>query len=420
MGAMAMEFDEALTPYVGQISHTPTLEAAREFARGATLYLEEDRHAEARDRFVKASELDPAFLSAHIYAIWARSNLPWDSTSIQWEDSIMAVLVERQSELTPYERAIAEAWRHSWAGHREAYLAGLGEACNLAPGEKACYNLARSLLLSSNDPSGSIEVFQTSDFKPERGWMRGWDWYWRTLLEACHVAGEHALELEVVEEAGEHYPEAAWRLHHKTFALVGLGRVDEVRTLLEDSITSLGPGASSYFHLTVARALDIHGFHEEAIWAWELTVERTEDWIENDPNRPVRYRRLGHTLYSLGRLDESEEHFRRALSLDPDNTLYIWALGMIAAKRGDHVEGRRVVDWLDTLEGESTNTILTRKARIAESMGLREEAVGYLEELWSRRGRPAFNIFERFVPFPNLFGYEPYERLYWPEGRTVY
>jgi hypothetical protein len=45
--------------------------------------------------------------------------------------------------------------------------------------------------------------------------------------------------------------------------------------------------------------------------------------------------------------------------------------------------------------------------------------VGYLEEIWAHPDIYPFVIENRYYPFPSLYGYEPYERLYWPDGRTT-
>ena len=58
MGAMAMEFDSALAPYVDQIVHPMTAEAAQEFAQGSRLFLVERAFEAAQKRLLLAHELD--------------------------------------------------------------------------------------------------------------------------------------------------------------------------------------------------------------------------------------------------------------------------------------------------------------------------------------------------------------------------
>jgi tetratricopeptide (TPR) repeat protein len=419
MGAMAMEFDEALTPYVKQVIHTPTDEAAREFAQGARGYLQrsaEEGYEPAIRHFLRAHELDPAFSTSLIFAAWAQFNIRFDPGGRQLRDSIMGVLFEHQSELTPYEDAIVESFRGELENDRRRLIAGLEEACNIAPGEKACYNLGFSLLIQFNAPSRAVEALEI--LEPEKGWMRGWDAYWWYLSGSYHVSGEFALALEAADEGREYYPDVFNLLERKLFALVGLERVDEVFAFLEDSLPSAFPNANHGEAMReVGNALDLHGFHEDAIRAWELALPWYEDRLVEHPDSANLHHALAWDFYFLERLDEAEEHWGRAASLRPKFAPYRAALGMIAAKRGDHAEGRRVIEWLDSRDVTFARTTLLWKAWIAEAMGERAEAVGYLEEIWADPDFYNFTLFYRYYHFPSLYGYEPYERLYWPEGR---
>jgi DNA-binding SARP family transcriptional activator/TolB-like protein len=433
MGAMAMEFDEALTPYVQQVVHTPTDEAARQFQQGARLYLGETRYAEGRDKFLLAHELDPDFATALIFAGWAQSNYRYDPGGRTLLDSIWGLVFERRSGLTPYESAFASSYEAFLKNDRRGHIAALEEACDIAPGEKACYNLAQAWSIYLNQPSRAVEVF-TERLEPEKGWMRGWGAYWNQYIGACLSSGQDSLALELIDQARPHYRNQLNLLRKRAYGLVGLGRVDEVFSILEDSL-----GSSYGYLMEVGNVLDSHGYDEDAIRAWELAYERSEDRIVESPDNWLVHRNRAWLAYLLGRLDQAEEHWGRAARLLPDDWRSRAALGMIAAKRGNHDEGRRMIAWLDTQEGilaeqperrwrwpwldiqggRRVEKVLLWKAWIAEAMGEKDEAVSYLEEILTHPDIYPFAIEQRYRPFPSLYGYEPYERLYWPDGRTT-
>jgi tetratricopeptide (TPR) repeat protein len=352
-----------------------------------------------------------------MFAGWAQVNLRNDPGGRQLLDSIIGLQYQHQPELTPYEHATVESWRGYQENDRRRFAAGFEEACNIAPGEKACYNLGFVLLLNSNEPSRAVEVLE--QLEPEKGWMRGWTPYWQFLSGAYHVSGEYALALEAADEGREYYPDNLGLAQRKLFALVGLERVDEVFAFLEDSLPLAFPNADHGLVMwRVGNALNLHGFHEDAIRAWELNLPWYEDRLVENPDSANLHHGLAWDFYVLERLDEAEEHWGRAVNLEPSDIQYSAGLGMIAAKRGDHADGRRVMDWLDAQDATLARTTLLWKASIAAAMGERGEAVGYLEEIWTHPFIYSFNIFYRYHHFPALYGYQPYERLYWPEGRT--
>jgi tRNA A-37 threonylcarbamoyl transferase component Bud32/tetratricopeptide (TPR) repeat protein len=417
MGAMAMEFDSTLVPYVNQTAHTPTDEAAREFALGVGLYLRGGRNMDAVERLLRAHELDPDFTTALLFAGWAHSDYRYTPADRRVLDSIWGELYKHRSELPPYERAIAEGYRGFLENDRRRHVDGLAEACGLAPGEKACYNLGHTLTNVMNQPRRAAEVL-SEQLVPEKGWMRGWHPYWIHLFEAYHASGEFALALEAANQGRVHYPRSPQLALGRVFALVALGRVDEVFSFLEDSLPSI-PSSTPLGNTMrqVGHVLDRHGFHEDASRAWTLSVRWFEDRLGQDPEDRSLPLMLAHSLHRLGRLDEAEGFLGRSAELNPGRPSEPAFVGWISAQRGDLAEGRRVIDWLDAQEEASPLSVLRWKARIAAAMGEKEEAVGYLEELAAHPNIYSLRLERRYFYIPHLYGYAPYEELYWPEGR---
>jgi tetratricopeptide (TPR) repeat protein len=417
LGALALEFEERLALFSEEIRSVPTWEASQEFLRGTELYLTQLRYGEATDRFLRAHELDSTFVTPLTYALMAQRSASGSMRGDAKMDSILAVLTDHETDLTPYERAVVASYRARSDGDRSGTIRGLREACDLVPGSKPCYNLARLYLGISNDPRRSIDYF-TTRLTPEQGWMRDWWVYWHQLAESYHVAGEFELELETIERGREYYPDGADLVEYKAYALSGLGRVEEVFAFLEDSLPALLPnGNHAAIAVRVGVVLNIEGLHSDAIRAWEFAWEWHEEQVGSDPESWSIQDLAGWIMYLLGRLEEAEEHWQLAADIAPDNPYNQSNFGMIAAKRGDLAEGRRAIEWLEAQTEASPLTVLQAKAFVAQAMGEYAEAVSYLEELWTHRNMYSFELTNRVIPFSSLFGYESYQELYWPGRR---
>jgi tetratricopeptide (TPR) repeat protein len=417
MGAMAMEFDSALAPYVDQNVHSMTAEAAQEFAQGVRLYLVEGDYEAAQRKLLLAHELDPDFFTALVYAGWnAENNLGVGSETVLQRDSIWAILFDHQSDLSPYERAVVRGWQARVENDREGFARALEEACDIAPGAKACYNLAIVLFHFLHRPEAAIEVF-TTRLVPERGWLRGWAPYWTFLAHAYHVMGDFTSELEVAREYRTLYPGGTTAVEVYLAALAGLGRVDEVFLFLTDSLPTVGGEIN---HTRLTGRIGNYFFHlgedGEAIRAWQLALGRYEDLITADPSSVFLHLSAGHELRSLGRQKEAKEYWEAAKSLSPVDRDVRASLGIAAAWEGNEPDARATMAWLDTQEDWDLRARLSYKAYIADALEEEEEAVGYLRELWTHPDMYLFYQPLRLDVFPALRGYLAYEELYWPEG----
>jgi tetratricopeptide (TPR) repeat protein/TolB-like protein len=416
MGAMAMEFDSALAPYVGQVVYAPTDEAAREFAQGAELYLTEQRYAEARDHFLRAHELDPNFATPLIYAAWAQGNLRHREGGRPLWDSIWAAAEMHREHLTPYEILLLDAWQAGLQGDRRSLIDGLEKACDLAPGEKACYNLGQYLVVYTNQPSRAVDVL-SERLEPEKGWIRGWFPYWAMLVYSSHVAGDHAGALDLIEEARNYYPGRFDLAIYESFVLIGLGRIGDLFSFLEEAPFSFPNQDIAYYARLAGCALEHRGYHEDAVRAWDYSADVYEVRLAENPESRANLRGIAETLWLLGRLDEADDHLRRSAELRPGRIPDIAGMGLFAATRGDSEEARRIMTWLDAQEGASPETLLVWKAKIAGALGEKDQAVAYLREKWNHPNFYGFGFLDRVECFPSLYGYPPYEELYWPEGR---
>jgi serine/threonine-protein kinase len=413
LGGLAMEFDPGLTPYADQVFHSPTDGAAREFARGARLYLVDQEYEAAMASFLRTHELDPTFYSALVMGYWAGIN---DETAggVARLDSIRSILTEHQADLTPYERAVLEGWRERREGDLDGMIREYEEACTIAPGEKACYNLGRNLYADLNDPRRAIRVL-TTRLTPEQGWMRGWRGYWNVLAQAYLVAGDYDLALSTAVKGGELNPEFSTFRNLELRALAALGRIEDGFSILQDTLTpawrGFGSAASGF-----GDALFLFEKEAEARRAWERSAEWYRKQIEVDGRLAVR-RGLGWQLFKLGRLDEAEALADGAAAAYPDSAGPRADLGLLAAARGDTVEARRTLAWLDTRDDVIPSRRLLWQSRIAEALGSLDEAMAYHQAVWDHPAAYNKNLGWRMGYFPRLRGHPAWEAMYWPAGR---
>ncbi|MGW8268597.1 MAG: BTAD domain-containing putative transcriptional regulator, partial [Longimicrobiales bacterium] len=333
LGGLAMEFDPGLTPYVDQVFHSPTDAAAREFARGSRLYLVDQEYEAATASFLLAHDLDPTFYSALFMGYWAAIN---DETALGVArlDSIRSILARHQSELTPYERAVLEGWRAQRRGDLDGMIRRYDEACRIAPGEKACYNLGRSLYADLNDPRRAIQVL-TTRLTPEQGWMRGWRGYWNVLAQAYLIAGDFEMALITTRQGRELNPDFSTLKSLELRTLAALSGVEEGFSFLQDTLTpgwsGFGKAASDF-----GDALFLFEEEAEARRAWTLSAEWYRRQTEEDESLVAR-RGFVWQLFKLGRLNDAEEVAGDAAVAYPDSAGPRADLGLLAATRGDTV-----------------------------------------------------------------------------------
>jgi tetratricopeptide (TPR) repeat protein len=363
--------------------------------------LQEYQYTSATERFLRAHELDPDFLTALIFAGWASNNIGYAPELEPVRDSVRGLLYENQSLLTPHEAAIVDAWRAEQMGDLEGKIRAYEEACDLAPGEKACYNLGRQLLLTMNEPRRAIEVL-TSRLEPEKGWMRGWSAYWQYLCQAYHSVGDFASQLECVKEARTYHPNSSNQLAYQAFALAGLGREDELLTFLADSLSAVSRLNRGYHLGWTAYAAFLAGQDDVAERLWQMGVVEWETLLEERPSSGNRRMWLAGFYSMVGRLDEAKELLEEAVSLSPGNRLFRTNLGFVHALMGDEVEARRVMDWLDAQT--DYNNRLLYLAWLADALGEREEAWSYLSgyyEFAQEAIRNPFDIYTRLHALPH-------------------
>jgi tetratricopeptide (TPR) repeat protein len=200
--------------------------------------------------------------------------------------------------------------------------------------------------------------------------------------DAYHRLGKYDEELAVARQMKAGSPGSHLPLRLEARALVGLGRLDELESLVakvEMTPTAKGYGGASILH--VGMYLRAHGYQAESV---EM-AERAATWYRTsafrDEGSVMCEKCLADCLMVAGRIEEAWEIFARLC--EPDNPDGPWVHFAIASARLGDVEF--VWQMIDNLErheeeqGEPGATAFDRAVLLAE-LGEREEALRLLKE----------------------------------------
>src|SRR5688500_17244078 len=151
-------------------------------------------------------------------------------------------------------------------------------------------------------------------------------------------------------------------------------------------------------------------------------MARALAWLERhappDTNaRAVDRWRRDHieALYYVGRVDDAAAEVSVMLAANPKDEFLTGWRGVIAARRGDSAEVRRIVSWFDGIPGPVWATMpLLWKARILATAGDPEEAMRALN-LAFVRGRPLVMYHADLLLEP-LWSYAPFREFIRPKG----
>jgi tetratricopeptide (TPR) repeat protein len=231
--------------------------------------------------------------------------------------------------------------------------------------------------LKVNRPREALEVLSGLD--PERADLGYREGRWRQLTAALHMLGEHRRELREARRARSRYPDSPSMLRVELRALGALGRTDEVRDLIEESILAAEEPAAA---MTVAAdELRAHGYND----ASREILERALAWYQSrslDEQESMAHRSgVAATLYRLERWEEAGALYWELLRENPRSIAWLGEVGTVAARMGNGEEAHRIAAELAELDLPYTRASRTiQRARIAAILGQRDRAVSLLRE----------------------------------------
>jgi len=371
MGLLALQLDERLGPLAAASEQPPTFAAYQAFSEGMDAYVRTE-FTSALASFLRAHELDSAFVTPLLYAANCQTNLKNYSAS----DSLWALLSARIGALTQYDRYWVEYSRAELRGAHIVALAAIRKAALLAPDSKADYNFAVQALEARQPFAAESALLQLS---PDRGAMRGWLPYWEVLTDALHIQGKHESEVTAAHTARLRFSEDPASYMLEVRALAALRRTRDITALLTETeqISAFTPLQLGNLALEAASELRAHGDSLSAV----LFITQADQWFGRDSGQhplEAKWGRMQIAAYR-GQWTEAAALGRVLVKADPSSIPYRGMLGVVLAKSGDHVAAQGI---LASLAVDRTpfrfGIPQYEAARVAAALGEREEAVRWI------------------------------------------
>ncbi len=407
LGALAMVLDKRPEGAVEPASKPPTYEAYQQFIQGRDLFLKQFDYPGAIEYFKRAYAIDTSFLSPLEWAGYAFANLG------QWAqaDSLVRFLNLRRDQLTPLRQLYLDHLSGVVSRDRMKALNAMREAAKIAPGSIDPYDWGRAAYVIFR-PKEAIEAFKTAN--QEQQWLP----YWNYFTASYHSLGEHEKELEIAKQARKRFPDSFDALNYEVRALAALGKIEEVKKRIEESLTLTKPstaGTPGGTMRTAGEELRAHGYADAATTSFDQAIQWYRSRPAEEMDSLLRYG-YGLTLYDARRWEEAKSIFEELAKKLPDNIEYQRYVGCIAARQGNREKALKVSEWLKNLKqpylfGKHTYY----RACIAAILGEKDQAVTLLKDSFLQGYAYGLYLHTDF-DFESLWDYPPFTELLKPKG----
>ncbi len=377
MGALAAKLLAAHD--LGVRQQPPRYEAYREFVAGFELFLSDD--AAALRHLERAVELDSTFHAPLFYAAYIHEQAG-DHARVE---EILFTLSSNRQHLSLFARhwldTMSAYFEHRWPAALQSILA----ARSTAPRDPLTAQWAGFLAVKNNRPLTAVAVHDTLGAVPFAGHRLGLN-YVVYLCAALHLLGRHERELTEAQGIRRNFPEEPMALSLEASALAALGRLDEVKRVARESLTSASKRATAGdVVIRAASELRAHGYRQASLELAAQAVDWYAERLESHPSsRPEWLEGMVHALQLSERWDEAAAACRSLLQADPGDVAHLGTLGALAARRGRRDEALSISEQLrrinqPRLHGENTY----QRACIAAQLGDKELALALLREAFA-------------------------------------
>jgi serine/threonine protein kinase/tetratricopeptide (TPR) repeat protein len=414
MGALAMHFTNVtMSEMALKARRPPVYEAYQEFLQGFDLwgvdYEQSARH------FTRAVELDPSFFVAKFYIANAFQN----QGQYEKADALLQSLVQNRDELSPLENRLIDYHIAALKGRNDEALRFIREAEKLAPNNMVINRIAGVCALGINHPRETVETYAKLDFMDPKvlyGYAAG-SWTLGFRAEAHHMLGSYKKELEVIKTGEKYFPERLRFRAAEARALAALGKIDEVKRVIEGSLSiESTAGTPGDVMMEAARELYAHGHKDTARGIIAAAVEWAENRPEAERKTEASQGFFAQALYTARRWDEAGGIYGSLTAGHPENIDYQGYLGTLAARRGDREGAMKISNELATIDRSFLFGSHTYwRACIASLLGEKERAVALLRESFSQ-GRSYRVGLHRDINLEPLWDYQPFKELLRPKG----
>ena len=411
MGAVAFHVEPGLVK--GEVVSPPTYDAYREYSFGVRLFWSD--YPAAIEHFERAAALDTTFVAPWLYIYFCHVN----QGDYAKGDSLVRSLNQRRERLSPYEGMFVDYMGAHVRGNNAEVLRVLRLMQGAAPDDEVVVYLTGFTALALNRPRETVAAISTLVYEPRDSAFYARSWGFSVLALALHLLDEHEEELEILRRAREIYPDIISLRGSEARALIALGRLDDVETLIDETLAASGSfGTPAGVMSDASVALRVHVGREEAIEMAERAVawrrEKLEGKTVADDWRGHYY--MADDLCAAERWQEARGLLLELASERPEDLEVRGCLGVIAARLGDHDEARATLEDLRRLDDPylfGNNTYWA--ACITAQLGEHERAVELLRQAMSQGFRVDMRLHADMDLEP-LHGYPPFEELRRPKG----
>ncbi|UCF38667.1 MAG: protein kinase [Acidobacteriota bacterium] len=336
-GALAATVVPALKQFASEVSTPPKFDAYDEFLKGLdALYLRMDRQR-ADQHLHRALELDPLFVSSHIFAINA------DALVGRFDHMPGHIQNAREGEdrLSPYDRALLDSYEARVKGDPMGALRAMRRVVQLWPGRQSTLEWMDASI-EANYLDEAWEAFeQNSSNYPE---MHQSPDFWDYATRILHMKGDHRQELREAQRGRELLPEAPLVIRREADALAAMGRIPELENLIE----SLPVGFPLKEHLdlyqSASQELRAHG----QLQALDLILTRARQWFDtlSESERHENRGYLGLLSFLEGDWEEARPKLAEQVQQKPMSRKFKTWLAVTEAKLGNRSVALKLRDEL--------------------------------------------------------------------------
>jgi tetratricopeptide (TPR) repeat protein len=403
MGALAIHAFSGVD--IRMVGEPPIYEAYVEYLEGTRDFgIDYER---AFDHYRRAIEIDPQFTIPKLRMATGYGNLG------QWAkaDSIFQSIDRRTHRLSPFGRYYLDWFAFYLEGRHEEAFAVLLHIENIAPLDFVTNYLVGLYALYLNRPRKTVETFAKLDFQIQWADFSSTSWRFGVLSGAYHLLQNHQMELEVAREGQTYFPSDLDLRANEVCALAALGKVEELYKVVKESKgIEQTRGSVGAVMFNASLELRAHGNRTEALRIADQAIH----WYEEHESGNKTARARAH--YYAERWDESFTLYRELAAEVPEDVRIKGALGVLAARRGDQEEARRI-----SRELEKTNRKYLfgrhtyNRACIHALLGEFAVAVKLIEESFEQ-GYPFGIYLHRDIDLEAMRDYPPFQDLLKPKG----
>lgn len=409
LGTLQLYFD-SIPSKILRVSKPPLYDAYREHIVGLE-YFGKD-YLQALRHFKLAAERDPEFLAPRTRIAIIYGTLGEYAKA----DSEFRFINKYREYLTLFEQNYLDWYMSRLSGNYAEALQHLRQAEKQAPNSIYVNYLIGLEALRNNNPQETVNIFTKTEPSEYIYIHEARAWQFGVLAKARHMLGNYQLELEEIRLGQENYPDRLELRVDEVRALTALGRIQEVKEVIEESLSLKSrTGTPGGVMLEATQELRAHGYLNEG----QEIANRAAGWYKNrtldDAESDIYRFDLALALYIAEQWEKAKALFKELAEKNPDNVEYKGFLGRLAARGGNREEALKISEELKQIKlpylfGYHTYC----RASIASLLGEREQAVELLREAFAQ-GYAHGVYLHRDMDLEVLREYPPFQELLWPK-----